>query len=154
MIRLRIPNSKNKEGRILPMIGRLLELIQERKADRRLDCLYVFHRNGRQIVNFTKSWRSACDRAGLGGFERQANGRLRYNTVPHDFRRSTARNLDRSGVSQSIAMKITGHKTPSMYRRYNIVDERDLKAASERMQNYLTQHQTPKVVPIAVNEGK
>ena len=49
-----------------------------------------------------------------------------------------ARNLSRAGVREQVAMRITGHKTASMYRRYRIVDERDLKEATESLQAYLT----------------
>jgi len=34
-------------------------------------------------------------------------------------------------------MRITGHKTASMYRRYRIIDERDLREATESLQAYL-----------------
>jgi integrase len=56
------------------------------------------------------------------------SGRLK-----HDFRRSAVRNLERSGVSRSVAMKITGHKTEAVYRRYAIVSDQDLKAASAKL---------------------
>ena len=55
----------------------------------------------------------------------------------HDMRRSAARNLSLSGVKEQLAMKITGHKTNSMYRRYRIVDEDELRQAQERQQAYL-----------------
>ena len=47
--RLRIENSKNKEARILPLTGRLWEIIQERARERRLDCPFVFHHEGRKL---------------------------------------------------------------------------------------------------------
>jgi hypothetical protein len=50
-------------------------------------------------------------RAGLGRMEQQPNGK----PFPHDFRLCAVRNLDRAGVSQSVAMQMTGHKTPSIY---------------------------------------
>src|SRR5205809_785299 len=58
-------------------------------------------------------------------------------------------NLSRAGVREQVAMRITGHKTASMYRRYRIVDERDLREATENLQAYLaTQPKTAVVVPL------
>ena len=151
-VRLRIAHSKNKESRLLPLTGRLWELIQQRCKERRSDCPYVFHRDGKQIKDCYDAWRSACIRAGLGRMELQANGKNKYvGPIPHDFRRCAVRNLDRAGVSQSVAMQITGHKTPSIYRRYRIVDERDLKEATEKLQAHLAeQPKAPVIIPIIV----
>jgi integrase len=64
--------------------------------------------------NYRKSWKNACKDAGIPG------------RIPHDFRRTAVRNLERAGVSRSVAMKLTGHKTEAVYRRHAIVSEADL----------------------------
>lgn len=143
---LRIGNSKNKEGWILPLTGRLWEIIERRAKARRLDCPYVFHRNGKPIKDFRSSWATACKASSL------VPGRA--GVVPHDLRRCAARNLSRAGVREQVAMRITGHKTASMYRRYRIVDERDLIEATEMLQEHLSkQPTTGVVVPIMKAAG-
>ena len=83
-------------------------------------CPWVFHRNGRRVKNFRKAWEHACEAAGVPG------------RIPHDLRRTAVRNLERAGVSRSVAMQLTGHKTESVYRRYAIVSESDLGAGLEK----------------------
>src|SRR5205823_8222633 len=77
----------------------------------------VFHHDGEPIKDFRSAWKTACTNAGLPG------------RIPHDFRRTAVRNLERAGVSRSVAMKLTGHKTEAVYRRYAIVSEADLHEA-------------------------
>jgi integrase len=125
--RLIIENSKNKEPWIVPLAGRLWNIMQDRLRDRRLDCRYVFHWNGKKIGDFKKAWKTVCKKSGLGG------------TLVHDLRRCTARNLSRANVPEQLAMKITGHKTNSMYRRYRIVDEDELREAQEKLQAHLAE---------------
>jgi len=132
---------------MLPLTGRLREIIEGRMEKRRLDCPYVFHRSGRPIKNFRVSYATACKKVGLVGG--------RGGVIPHDLRRCAARNLSRAGVREQVAMRITGHKTASMYRRYRIVDERDSKEATENLQAYLaTQPKTPVVVPLKKVAGE
>ncbi len=68
-----------------------------------------------------KAWRSACKRAKIPGRR------------PHDFRRTMARNYRRSGEAEDVIMKIGGWKTRSVFERYNIVSEDDLRRAAERV---------------------
>ena len=123
LITLSRKNSKSKQPRILPLTGRLLDVIQELNKVRRLDCPYVFHRAGQQIRDFRWSWERACRESGNEGL------------LVHDLRRSAARNLRRAGVAESVAMKITGHRTASVFKRYDISDERDVREAMERLEH-------------------
>ena len=51
----------------------------------------------------------------------------------HDFRRTAVRNLERAGIPRSAAMKMTGHRTVAVYRRYGIVDEGMMREASDKV---------------------
>jgi len=120
-------DSKNREPRIFPFKyhARLEQVLRDQRElvsrwERRRGqlCPSVFHWGGRPMKKLRRSWKSACGAAGL-------HGRLL-----HDFRRTAVRNLIRAGVQQAIAMKITGHKTDSTFRRYLIVDEELLAQAA------------------------
>lgn len=112
-------HSKNRESRLLPLEGRLKEIVSERRPRRHGQ--FVFHHNGHRITDFRKVWRKATKAAGLEGL------------LVHDLRRSAVRNLVRAGVPEGVAMKITGHKTRAVFERYNIVSETDLRAALARV---------------------
>lgn len=142
-IALRAENSKNGEPRVLPLSPELAALIERRWAAREYKAAdgtpgisrFVFHRRGYRLGDFRKSWAAACDAAGVSG------------TLFHDMRRSAVRNFDRAGIGQAVAMKITGHKTASVYRRYRIVSEDDIRAALLRTETTAT-GATATVVPL------
>jgi len=127
-LRLEPGESKNGEGRTFPFNSELQTLlaaqrqrtlaVQQQKGS---IIPWVFHHNGRQIHDYHRAWKTAARAAG------------QPDRIPHDFRRTAVRNLERSGVSRSVAMKLTGHKTEAVYRRYCIVSESDLIAAVEKL---------------------
>ena len=51
----------------------------------------------------------------------------------HDLPRTAVRRLERAGASRSVATKLTGHKTESVYRRYAIVAEADLAEGVQKL---------------------
>ena len=124
-IRLHAKDSKNRKGRAIPLMADLLTIVERRVMARRLDCPYIFHRNGKQIGEFRKVWRRACAEAGVSG------------KLFHDFRRSAVRNMVRAGVNPDIARQISGHRTPAIFSRYNIIDEADLRQAIAQTSGYL-----------------
>ena len=74
--------------------------------------------------------------AGFGKRIMDTNGKLIKavaSRIPHDFRRTAVRNLERAGVPRSAAMKMVGHKTQAIYSRYAIADEGMLKDAGEKL---------------------
>ncbi len=65
------------------------------------------------------------------------------------MRRSAVRNFRKAGLSESEGMAMTGHLTNSIYRRYDIIDEEDLRASMDKVQGYLkAQPKGSKVTPI------
>jgi integrase len=118
---VRLRTSKNGEGRLLPVDGDLWNLVERRWIARTIQkkdgttklSEFVFHRNGQPVVDFRKPWNEACKDARVPG------------RLFHDLRRTAVRNMIRAGVPQSVAMSISGHKTVSMFMRYNITSASD-----------------------------
>ena len=125
-LRLHARDAKTRHGRPLVLEGQLRAVIERRLKVRRLDTPLIFHRAGQPVGEFKKSWATACTRAGLHG------------VLFHDLRRSAVRNMIRAGVSPHVVMQISGHRTASMLKRYDIIDEVDLRDAARKTEAYLS----------------
>lgn len=88
-------------------------------------------------TNLRKDWQKACVAAGLGSLtEVEGKPDARYTgLIIHDLRRSAIKNLMKVGVNEKVAMKISGHKTRSVFDRYHIVDTEDVVDAMRRLQD-------------------
>jgi integrase len=127
LITLAKGETKNDEPRSVPILDgdmRDLLLAAKKEHDEKWpQSPWVFNRAGERIIDFRWAWDEACKRAGVPD--------LNF----HDLRRTAVRNMRRAGIPQVIRMKISGHKTDSMERSYNIVDSEDLQMAKELLQN-------------------
>jgi integrase len=139
---IRLEASETKEGmpRQFPLIPRLravLEAQRERREQvgretgRKVEALFFYYEPakngtpaGTRIKSFRKAWETAARKASV-------------RVVPHDMRRSAVRNLVRAGVPERVAMQYTGHLTRSVFERYNIVSEADLREQAGKLQTFL-----------------
>lgn len=121
-IRLEPGTTKNEEGRTVKMTAEVFELLTECVRGKQPDDYLFTRADARPVQGFRRAWASLCRQAELSGL------------LFHDLRRSAVRNLERAGVPRSVAMKITGHKTEAVYRRYAVVSEADLTEATRRLE--------------------
>ncbi|MGA2525728.1 MAG: tyrosine-type recombinase/integrase [Smithellaceae bacterium] len=136
IVRLDPGETKNNEGRTLYLNEELLKEMHSLQSKRRLGFPYVFHRDGHRIKDYRDAWRSACKRIGLQ-VKDEKTGRMISAKLFHDFRRTAVRNMVRAGVHERVAMVISGHKTRSVFDRYNIINQDDLKDAIQKQERYL-----------------
>ena len=155
---VRLITSKNGEGRAIKLDPSTWALIEKRWAKRAYDSrgeealsAYVFHRGGKPLGNFSKEWNAACVEAKVGRYvEAPVYGGRRYEgKLFHDLRRTAVRDMVRAGVNQHVAMAISGHKTASMFQRYNITSQDDIESAFKMRGSYLVGREArPKVVAL------
>jgi integrase len=169
---MNLPGKFTKNGKPLKLslVGKLGEVIARRLDARavkgEMPSTLVFHRGGKPVRQFRLEWIVASLAAGQGRMVCPKCKREGKNPTPrcscshcrapmkyegrifHDFRRSAARDMIRAGVAQRIAMDITGHRTMSMFQRYNITDTDELRDALLKTQLYRDE-QKPKVRAIS-----
>ena len=136
-VRLDAGTTKNREGRVFKMTATLRAVLEAQQiACKRLKeagmiCPWVFFRMvaekrggkklPRPILRFNKAWANACKAAGCPG------------RIPHDLRRTAIRNMVRAGIPERVSMTLSGHKTRSVFERYNIVSDGNLREAVAKL---------------------
>ena len=136
-VKLNAGTTKNGQPRTFPMTADLRRLLegQDRERERLKKAGHIFpcvffrevaserggNKKPRPILTIRKAWAQACNAAGCPG------------RIPHDLRRSAVRNFVRAGLSEHVAMKLSGHLTSSVFRRYDIVSEADLFNAARKL---------------------
>src|SRR5581483_987629 len=125
LIRLEARQTKGKKPRTLPIYGDMRRWLEHQRDTCPAGCPWVFYGiHNHPVDSHLNGWPEACERAGLPGL------------LFHDLRRSAVRNMKRAGVQDKVAMEISGHKTRSVFDRYNIVDLDDLQNAGELLEDY------------------
>lgn len=127
-IRLEPEQTKGDEARILPLPSVVVDMLSK-----------VEPKTGKVFdgTNLRKEWMKACSACGLGTVtevEERPYDPLYSGLTLHDLRRSAVRNLRKAGVSEHEAMKISGHKTRSVFERYNIVSTEDIMDAMRKVE--------------------
>jgi integrase len=139
IVRLKAGETKNDEGRTVYLDEGLEEIFiqqwENRKKSGKLTSHVFLARNGKDMIkSFGKAWDRACQDAGIG------------KRLFHDFRRTAVRNMVRAAIPERVAMMVSGHKTRSVFQRYNIVSDADLREAAQRQAAYLDAQMVTKTV--------
>jgi integrase len=126
VIRLQAKDTKTNEGRLVPLTPELTVLLKDLYKVRYLIEDHVFLVKGHSVNSIQTAFNGACDRAKIDGFHF------------HDFRHTAVTNMRRAGIDHLTIMKITGHKTLEVFKRYNSFLEGDLREAARQFNTYLT----------------
>jgi integrase len=138
---LKAQETKTDTPRVLYLTGDLLRVLTawKQRCDQKWpQCPWICHRGAIRLESLKHSWRKACERVGLGKMVEIEGTKEKVweGKIPHDFRRTAVRNMLRAGIPEKIAMAISGHKTRSVFDRYNIVNEADLERAARSLTEY------------------
>ena len=161
IVSLRAGETKNKEARTVYLDQELKEMLETQWEMRKREAKiapYVFpSQDGTgKIVNFRRAWNSACRAIGMGygykileSYVQKWEGKLPPGPIFHDLRRTAVRNMVRAGVPERVAMMVSGHKTRSVFDRYNIVNDSDLRMATVLQEKYLENQSGTKTVTVS-----
>ena len=143
--------TKNRKPRTVPMTSEVYKLLCSCIVGKQPSDFVFTRSNGKPVGDYRWDWYRLCVRSGLGKLTcsrcsstvtdedarrcERCHVLLRYSgKIFHDFRRSAVRNMTRSGVPRSDAMKISGHRTESIFARYDIGNDADLVEAARRIE--------------------
>ena len=152
-LRLEVGTTKNKDGRVVVMSDKVRTLLLECCQGKRAADRVLTRANGRAVCDFRWTWRQLCVQCDLGtltcrdcgasgtglGKCKGCGSRKRFKyagLIPHDLRRSAARQLRLAGVPESTMMATGGWRTRSTFIRYAIDSHSDQAAAIEKLQAY------------------
>ena len=129
-VRLEVGTTKNDAGREVPLDVELKGVFQRQLEQRKLlkklvPFVFPNRRGEGKIRDIRAAWKKAF-----------TDSKVPFRLF-HDLRRTAIRNMVRSGIPEKVAMRISGHKTRSVFERYNIVDDKDLEIAAKRQEKYL-----------------
>lgn len=132
LIELEADQTKNKEKRTIPLPSIVVEQLASIEPKPKTDLAF-------DTTNLRTEWAKACTAVGLGTMEAQKSDNNTWQKysglIIHDLRRSAIRNLMNAGVSENVAMKISGHITNSVFKRYHIVNTEDTTAAMRQVES-------------------
>jgi integrase len=145
--------TKNGDQRMIHMTEHVFQCLVRCVAGKKPDDFVFTRDDGCRVKDFRQAWWNACIRAGLGRFECrdcdsnvsegrrcstcQSKKKAKYIGLKfHDLRRTGIRNMSRKGIPEKVGMLISGHRTDSVYRRYNIVDMEVLKTATAKIKEH------------------
>ena len=149
IVTLKAGETKNKEARTVYLDQELCELFKllwDKRGKRSQITPYVFpnQKGTGKIGNFRRAWNTACRTIGMGygykilnSYVQRWEGKFPPGPIFHDLRRTAVRNMVRAGVPERVAMMVSGHKTRSVFDRYNIVNDSDLRMATNMQEKYL-----------------
>jgi integrase len=151
LIHLNPGETKNDEGRDIPMIDGLPKMFEalKRANPNSGENDLVFLNNGKPIASFIKAWRKFCIQCAI---PTKLNGQVvishfddesgkYHGFLFHDLRRTFVSNMVESGVDSLTAKAISGHKTDSVFERYNIRSTKRVQKAGDKLSDHLRREQ-------------
>ena len=120
---------KNKRAKILPLNGKLWDMIERRYLNASPDG-FLFHRNGKEVKSIRRLCETTCEIAGLDSAH-----------FFHNLRRSFRTNIGRAGIDDTTGMKLMGHTTKSVYDNYNQVGVEAVKKVQKHLDNSIQEQQ-------------